>query len=223
MVSNTTANIGIIGETFLRGVFQDSKKSLADFIDMLKSPEIKQKAEKMGEKACVAFNKMKDSISGAVDWYQNLDDEQKTLIKRLGLVVVAGGPVLQLTGKLTSGLGSVLKFTGKLSKAIGVARGAGLVAGLTSLGPAAVAGLAALGLTIYKLTEDSKKLEKGNLDLTKSFMDQADNLEEQANTFDNLSEKANISNQQLAKLNDLNIRISKSSNPGEIKRTTKPI
>src|SRR5699024_2521253 len=48
MVANTKANIGIIGETFLRGVFQDSKKSLADFIDMLKSPEIKRRAEEMG-------------------------------------------------------------------------------------------------------------------------------------------------------------------------------
>src|SRR5699024_4968878 len=48
MVSNTKANVGIIGESFLQGVFQDGKKSLAEFIDLLKSPEIKEKAEEMG-------------------------------------------------------------------------------------------------------------------------------------------------------------------------------
>src|SRR5690625_4822735 len=142
MVANTKANIGIIGENFLRGVFQDSKKSLADFIEMLKSPDIRRRAEEMGRVAQREFNRMTDAVVGVGEMYKNLDDGKKDLIKRLGLVVVAGGPTLQLFGKLTTGLGNVLEVTGKLSKAIGVARGAGLVAGLASLGPGAIAGVA---------------------------------------------------------------------------------
>src|SRR5699024_4879982 len=102
MVDNKKAYSGIIGENFLRGVFQDSKKSLADFIELLKSPEVQQRAEEMGEKAQVAFNKMKDSIMGVVEWYINLDDGQKKIVHSLGLVAIAGGPVLQFTGKLTT-------------------------------------------------------------------------------------------------------------------------
>src|SRR5699024_7632558 len=142
MVANTKAYIGIIGENFLRGVFQDSKKSLADFIEMLKSPEVQRRAAEMGETARVAFNKMKDSIMGVVDWYMNLDEGQKKIVHSLGLLAVAGGPTLQLFGKLTSGIGLTLEVAGKLSKAIGVARGAGLAAGLASLGPGAIAGVA---------------------------------------------------------------------------------
>lgn len=221
MVANTKAYIGIIGENFLRGIFQDSKKSLADFIEMLKSPEIQQRAAEMGETARVAFNKMKDSIMDVVEWYQNLDDGQKQMIRRLGLMVVAGGPALQLAGKLTSGLGSVLKVTGKLSKAIGVARGAGLVAGLTSLGPMAVggiavAGLAAVGGAAYSMYKEKKKANEVSLDLAESLTDEAIELEKAAESFDKLSGKAKISNAELAELNDLNIRISQSSNPGEI-------
>ncbi|HLR41603.1 MAG TPA: tape measure protein, partial [Pseudogracilibacillus sp.] len=90
MVANTKAYIGIIGENFLRGVFQDSKKSLADFIEMLKSPEVQRRAAEMGETARVAFNKMKDSIMGVVDWYMNLDEGQKKIVHSLGLLAVAG-------------------------------------------------------------------------------------------------------------------------------------
>ncbi len=222
MVANTKAYIGIIGENFLRGIFQDSKKSLADFIDMLKSPEIQERAAEMGETARVAFNKMKDSIMDVVNWYQNLDDGQKKLIHSLGLMAVAGGPVLQFTGKLTSGLGSVLEVTGKLSQAIGVARGAGLAAGLAKLGPGAIAGVAVVGIAavatgLYTLHQRSKEAKEVNLDLAKSLSDEATELESAAEAFDKLSDKAKISNAELAELNDLNKRISESSNPGEIK------
>lgn len=226
MVANTKAYIGIIGESFLQGIFEDSKKSLADFIETLKSPEIQKRAAEMGEATRVAFGKMKDSIMGVVDWYQNLDDGQKTLIKRLGLMAVAGGPVLQLTGKLTSGLGTVLSVTGKLTKAIGIGKGAGLVAGLTSLGPAAIPALAVAGLAtvaggVYALTKKVREGKEVNLELAESFSDQAIELENSADTFDKLSDKAKISNAELAELNDLNERISQSSNPGEIEELQK--
>lgn len=221
MVANTKAYVGIIGESFLQGVFEDSKKSLADFIEVLKSPEIQQRAAEMGEVAREAFTKMKDSIKGAVDWYQGLDDEQKTLIKRLGFVAIAGGPVLQMTGKLTSGIGSVMEVTGKLTKAIGLSGGVGLVGALGGLAPTAVVGVAVagavlLGSKIAELVDDTEKLEDVNLDLAESLSDQASDLEASANTFDKLSDKAKLSNSELAELHDLNQRISKSSNPSEI-------
>lgn len=176
MVANTKAYIGIIGENFLRGVFNDSKKSLADFIELLKSPEVQQKAQEMGDKAQVAFNKMKDSIMGVVEWYQNLDDGQKIMLKRIGLIAVAGGPALQFLGKFTSGLGTTLEFASKLSKSIGVARGAGLVAGLTSLGPGAVAGvavvgIAAVGTAIYQTRKKMREGEEGTVEYAKAQLD----------------------------------------------------
>src|SRR5690625_5354520 len=36
MIDNTKAYVGIIGESFLKGVLEESKKSLADFIEVLR-------------------------------------------------------------------------------------------------------------------------------------------------------------------------------------------
>lgn len=178
MVANTKAYIGIIGESFLKGVFEDSKKSLADFIEILKSPEIQRRAEEMGEVARKSFAKMKDSIMEVVDWYQNLDDGQKTMIKRLGMVAIAGGPVLQFTGKLTSGLGTVLQFTGRLSKAIGLSSTAGLLGSMSLLGPAAVGGVAVagvvgLGAAIYKSQKRADKAVESKLELAETNLENA--------------------------------------------------
>src|SRR5699024_5519743 len=85
MVANTKAYIGIIGENFLRGVFQDSKKSLSDFIELLKSDTVQKKAQEMGEKARVAFGKMKDAIVDTVKWYTDLEDSQKKMVNYLGI------------------------------------------------------------------------------------------------------------------------------------------
>src|SRR5690625_1091379 len=226
MIDNTKAYVGIIGESFLQGVFEDSKKSLADFIEVLKSPEIQQRAAEMGEVAREAFTKMKDSIMGVVEWYQNLDDGQKTMLKRLGLVAVAGGRALEFVGKFTTGIGGLMQGSGKLAKAIGLSKGAGLLGALGGLGKAGVAGLAiagvgALGYATYKYIKRAKESKEVNLDSAESFSKQAGELEKSADTFDKLSDKAKISNEQLAELNDLNIRISESSNPGEIKELQK--
>src|SRR5690625_1480058 len=169
---------------------------------------------------------MKDSIMGVVEWYQNLDDGQKTMLKRLGLVAVAGGPALEFVGKFTTGIGGLMQGTGKLAKAIGLSKGAGLLGALGGLGKAGVAGLAiagvgALGYATYKYIKRAKESKEVNLDSAESFSKQAGELEKSADTFDKLSDKAKISNEQLAELNDLNIRISESSNPGEIKELQK--
>src|SRR5690625_2452274 len=169
---------------------------------------------------------MKDSIMGVVEWYQNLDDGQKTMLKRLGLVAVAGGPALEFVGKFTTGIGGLMQGTGKLAKAIGLSKGAGLLGALGGLGKAGVAGLAiagvgALGYATYKYIKRAKESKEVKLDSAESFSKQAGELEKSADTFDKLSDKAKISNEQLAELNDLNIRISESSNPGEIKELQK--
>lgn len=175
------------------------------------------------EKGIPMLEKMADGAVDLVEWFSNLDDGTKKLITRLGLFAVAGGPVLSVTGKMTSGIGGVVKGAGKLSKTLGKAGGSGTVGilakGLTKGGIAglAIAGVVGLAAGIYKLNQRSKKTKEVNLDLANSLSDQSIALENAADTFDKLSEKAKISNAELAELNDLNKRISESSNPGEIK------
>ncbi|MFP3442219.1 hypothetical protein R0K18_31265, partial [Pantoea sp. SIMBA_133] len=56
MVQNTLANVGIIGETILGGVFQQSKESIAEFLDFLRSDDLKAWAAETGQVIGDAFN-----------------------------------------------------------------------------------------------------------------------------------------------------------------------
>src|SRR5699024_9074647 len=62
MMQNTKAYIGMIGESLLGGVFEQSKDSLHEFEKMLKSPGAQQWAKETGEKLGSAFSKLANGI-----------------------------------------------------------------------------------------------------------------------------------------------------------------
>lgn len=167
-----------------------------------------------------------DSAKNLTKWFSNLSPETQKNIVKFGLLAGVMGPVLSITGKLTMGVGGLMQGVGALTKAIGMSKNVGLLGAMGSLGPLAIGGVAVAGLlavtgAVKKLKSDSEKLEEVNLDVANSLNDQALSLEKSTSTFEKLSEKAKISNEELARLNDLNIRISQSSNPGEIKELQK--
>ena len=163
-----------------------------------------------------------DKAKDLTKWFANLSPETQTLITKFGLLAFASGPVISATGRITEGLGKTFTAVGDVSKAIGIATNGGtLAAALSSLGPGAIAGvaIAGIGAVAYGIHHFKNKAEEAtevNLELAESFTEQAKELEVSVETFDKLSEKANISNKELAELNDLNKKISQSSNPGEI-------
>ncbi|GAA5416193.1 hypothetical protein Pryu01_01225 [Paraliobacillus ryukyuensis] len=170
---------------------------------------------------------VKDGIEDVTDWFEELDEEGKKNIVMLGGIAAAAGPVLSVVGGLSSGIGGLMKVTGGLFKGLGKVGGKGLLGRIGAMalgtGPVglAVAGVGALGVGLYTLTKRNNETEEATLEVAKSLNDQALELENSAETFDRLSEKAKISNEELARLNDLNIRISESSNPGEIEQLQK--
>lgn len=117
MMQNTKAYIGMIGESLLGGVFEQSKDSLHEFEKMLKSPGAQQWAKETGEKLGSAFSKLANGIKGIINWWQSLDGStQKTLggmAKWLGITLVTMGPVLTIFGKMASTIGGM--FSGMSS------------------------------------------------------------------------------------------------------------
>lgn len=117
MMQNTKAYIGMIGESLLGGVFEQSKDSLHEFEKMLKSPGAQQWAKETGEKLGSAFSKLANGIKGIINWWQSLDGStQKTLggmVKWLGITLVTMGPVLTIFGKMASIIGGM--FSGMSS------------------------------------------------------------------------------------------------------------
>ena len=111
-------------------------------------------ATSLGEKLTPTINKMIDKVDGFIDKMSNLSDEEAQNVLKMGLMVVAAGPVLKILGSLTSGVGSVIKTIGTFSNAIavmktGVTTGQASIDGLAKVltGLTSPAGIATLAVT----------------------------------------------------------------------------
>lgn len=215
----------------LTGAIKDSDGAAAEMAETMQDNlqgSLKELKSMVEDLFIEMYQNLKPALEGVIDstknltqWFSDLSPKTQENIVKFGLLAAAIGPVLSVTGKLAFGIGGLMQGAGGLAKVIGLSKGAGLLGAMGALGPLAiggiaVAGLAAVGTAIYKNKNKTEELEEVNLDLVNSLSEQADGLENSANTFDKLSDKAKISNNELAELNDLNHRISESSNPAVI-------
>lgn len=143
MLANTKAYIGIIGESLLGGVFEESKESISEFIEFLQTDEVMDWAKTTGESIGQAFSKVADSIRSVIGWFSNLDENQQKTIMKVGAFIVALGPLLTGLGifggilaKISSGLGVFFKWLAPiltpLTKIGGAAASTGGKVGLLS-------------------------------------------------------------------------------------------
>src|SRR5699024_1730787 len=175
MIDNTKAFIGILGENLLGGVFEKSKESLREFINVMSSETAQQKAAEIGDKLEVAFTKVVEKVKDVINWFRNLSEGQQQLIMKVGAFAVALGPLLTGFGilggaiaKVSSGLGVFFKWLAPILTPLkGVASAAGgagrsftiLRTVMTALtGPvgiviAIITGLATAFITAYKKSE----------------------------------------------------------------------
>lgn len=148
MVANTKAYIGIIGENLLSGVFEQSKESIGEFIELLKSDEAVEWAKKTGESLGSAFTSIVEGVKDTVKWFTDLEGWQKKLVVSTGIFVVALGPMLVAIGKiglgvsaLSTGFGTLLKWIAPLITPIKT-----VATGISGTATAATAGAGKVGL-----------------------------------------------------------------------------
>ncbi|AQL56414.1 tape measure protein [Abyssicoccus albus] len=111
MVQNAKAWIGILGETMLQGAFEESKQSIKEFLDLLKSEQAQQYAKQLGVVISDVFGKLLTVVKDTVTWFINLDESKKKLIGTLTGVALAAGPLL-------TAFGGLILFFGKIISAI---------------------------------------------------------------------------------------------------------
>lgn len=128
MVANTKAYIGIIGQNLLSGVFEQSKESIAEFIELLKSDAVQEWAAEMGEKIGSAFSQVIEHIKNGIQWFMNLETSQQKLIGVFAALAVGIGPVILVIGKVVSVFGTIMTVVGPVISAIG-----GLTSGIVTL------------------------------------------------------------------------------------------
>ena len=115
----------------------------------------------LGEALAPTISKVAERIQEAIDRFNSLDDSQRQMIARIGLLAAALGPALVILGKLTSGLGGLMamapRIVGVMSNLSTVISGAagslgGLSGVLTALaGPVGIA-IAAIGILVGMIT-----------------------------------------------------------------------
>ena len=163
MVQNTLANVGIIGETILGGVFEQSKESIAEFLDYLRSDDLREWAQETGVVIGEVFTNLIETVKDAIEWWTGLDDSTKNLIKTLAGIVVAIGPILIIVSKLITTIIKVHKWFGMLKTAAGIMGGAiGAISAPVAIAIGAIAAIIAIGVTLWK-NWDTIKEKAGQL------------------------------------------------------------
>lgn len=119
-----------------------------------------------GEALAPHIIKVAEAISNLTDKFNKLSPEQQEMILKMALAAAAIGPVLKVTGSLTSGLGGLFTTAGKVTGAVGKFSKA-LTAGKTiigalglALGPGGLvlAGLAAFAGAAYLIYKNWDKI-----------------------------------------------------------------
>ena len=118
---NVLANIGIIGEALLEGLFEDGKKGMAEFLDFLRNSDgLKEWARDTGEKLRLAFKKIIEIIKETINWWNGLSDSAKKFIGVSTGIMIAMGPILGILAKIIT---TVMRLT-PLFKMLGTVIGA---------------------------------------------------------------------------------------------------
>lgn len=129
------------------------------------------------------------------EWFAGLDDKQKDMIVKIGLIVAAAGPVLSIVGKTITVGGKLISGAGKVTKAIGgISKAAGLLKTGLHILPAlfnpitlAIGLVVAAGVVLYKNWDSIK--EAAGL-LKERIGEHWDNIKEKTSeTFDKVKEK----------------------------------
>lgn len=108
-----TANTAWDENTALTNEAEKRYETLESQIQMVKNT-LTEVAIGFGEELMPYVKEGADKIKDLAKSFSELDDEQKRNILKFAAFVIAAGPVVTVTGKLTSGVGSVVTAGGKL-------------------------------------------------------------------------------------------------------------
>ena len=150
MVSNTKAWVGILGQNLLSGVFEQSKDSIGEFMELLKSDAAQEWATEMGAKISNGFGRIINTVKSVVNWWNELSGTTQKVIGVLAGLTVAAGPVLLFVGKMITFIAGVSAALAPLMASITKAGGllkwlAPLFGALTSPITLTIAAIVALG------------------------------------------------------------------------------
>ena len=140
------------------------------------------------------LNALAKACQGLAKWFKGLDDDQKELIVKLGLVAAAIGPVLMGVGRLSIGFSTMMLTMGKVSTVFKglITTIGGISTPVLAVG-AAIAGLVAAFVTLWNTNEEFRnKITEIWGNITEIFSGFADGIVQRLNdlgfNFENIGE-----------------------------------
>lgn len=116
----------------------------------------------LSESLMPIINRFTEGLKGIVDWFKQLDPQQKEMITKIGLIVAALGPAIFIIGKIISAGGIIVGLAARVAAGIasisaGTSAFSGVIAALT--GPigiviGVVGALSAALIYLYNTNED---------------------------------------------------------------------
>lgn len=101
-------------------IMEQTKKAQGDLARTIDSPinqtriqtqKFKELAIELGEKLFPEYQKFMGSLGKLADWFSNLSDEEQDFVVKAGLVAASLGPMIFITGKLSSSISEVIKLS----------------------------------------------------------------------------------------------------------------
>lgn len=162
------------------GKYYNGQSAMADTlsgkISMLKKT-FEDLTGQLSQSLMPIIEKITEKLQGFADWVGNLSDEQKELITKVGLFVVALGPALIIIGKVVAVLGIIISKIGSLLMFLGKAK-AVIVTLATTLGlplapillvVGAIAGVIAILVTLYNKCDWFREGVNNTIEAIKEF------------------------------------------------------
>lgn len=157
IVSRTKSNIGILGEIMLGGVFEQSKESLADFLEYIRTDDVRGWFADAGQAIGQAFSDILATIQSSIEWWKNLDDSVKENIITMAGIIIAAGPILTIISKLIGVVMTAHKWFGLAKVALGILSGAiGAISAPVAIVIGAIAALIAGIVYFWNTNEEFK-------------------------------------------------------------------
>ena len=123
MAKNVQNWVGIIGETLLGGVFEQSKDSIEEFIGWLTSDKVQAWASEASTVISDVFAKVLNAVKSVIEWFAGLPAPIQKAIVVIGGIAVAAGPVLLILGSLISTVGTMITAFGAIAGVIAMIPG----------------------------------------------------------------------------------------------------
>lgn len=124
-----------------------------------------------------------EKIKELTTWFKGLDDNQKEMVVKIGLVVAAIGPLLIVIGQVTTGIGGLMTLVSTLGPVIGALGAAGGPILLT------VAAVGALGAAFLLAKDDAGEYYDKAVKLTDQEAENKGKVDELCGAYDLLNQR----------------------------------